>query len=494
MNAARRSHAPMFPLLCAFAGGVLLGWWIGPPVWETAICLVICYIMAFRLRKGRGADIYLLCAMALCGMAATGGNEQTPPVGKRLLLNISIDDNPVDRGAYKSFSATVNDYRLAEDSLWHNASWRVMATADSSRQFSLGDRLCVETVLRPIADSASSYSALMEARGYGGRIAIYPGTRTMYLGSNNRSLRHAALSLQKAGEQKLDSYGIQGQGFAICKAMLIGRRGTLEPALRDAYADGGAAHLLAVSGLHVGIIFALANILLRWLTLFRRGNLMLNIAVIIVVWIYTAATGMAVSAIRAAIMFTALQAAIASGAIYRSANILSATALIIIAVNPDLLRDVSFQLSFAAVAAIIYWGVPLCRAVRSRWPVMNFFTATVAIGLTASAATIPLTAYWFDRISLIGVFLNPVVITLAYAIVCLTLVALLLPAPWAAHAAAWIAGAQNRFVATAAGFEWAAVDFSLPGWGVVAIYAAAIAATELCKYFRQKKSVSLPAS
>lgn len=143
--------------------------------------------------------------------------------------------------------------------------------------------------------------------------------------------------------------------------MTAGDRSGITPELRAAYSRSGLSHLLAVSGLHTGIVFALVNLLLWWLPLLRRGHLLRNLLAAACIWIYVAAAGFPPSAVRAAVMFTMLQSALASASEYNGLNALAAAAFGMLLWNPAWLGDISFQLSFAAVAAILAWGVPLCR-------------------------------------------------------------------------------------------------------------------------------------
>ena len=95
---------------------------------------------------------------------------------------------------------------------------------------------------------------------------------------------------------------------------------------RPAYSRSGLSHLLAVSGLHTGIVFALVNLLLWWLPLLRRGHLLRNLLAAACIWIYVAAAGFPPSAVRTAVMFTMLQSALASASEYNGLNALAAAA------------------------------------------------------------------------------------------------------------------------------------------------------------------------
>lgn len=482
---------PILPLLAAFVAGLIAEWLFEVPMAVAIICGLACYIFAMVGR--RATHIALLLAFLFTGILFAQLDRPTnlPTLETPLTLELSIDEPPTDRGRYQSSSARIDRFRTS-DGEWHTCNRRVLIWADNDSQITMGERVCLSATIRPIADTANSYSRLMEARGYIGRISIGGATPIVALGRTS-SLRIASLRLQQIVFQKLRSTALEGDQLALCAAMTTGRRSEMSAALRESYARSGAAHLLAVSGLHVAIILMLANLLLRWVVLFERGHRLLDIVVLVAVWLFAAATGMAASVVRATLMFSALQLSHSIGGSYRSGNILAAVAMVMLAIEPSLLRDVSFQFSFVAVAAILYWAVPLQRAMRTRSSVVNFLIANIVVGFAASLATMPLMSFWFGRVSLIGVALNPLVILLAYAIITFSLAAIFLPASWTwvAKIAGAAAEMMNRSVAVAAEMRGATIDFQLDWWAIPIFYAVAIAITESIRYVARKKSLSL---
>lgn len=282
---------------------------------------------------------------------------------------------------------------------------------------------------------------------------------------------------------------------ALCEAMAAGERAGLRRELREAYARSGTAHLLAVSGLHVGIVFVLVNLLLVWLPALRRGHLLRNAAATALVWVYAAVAGFPPSVVRAALMCTALQFSLASASVYASGNVLAAAAFGMLVWNPDWLFDLSFQLSFAAVAAILAWAVPLCRRLRTPFRPLNALTDTLAVGLAASVATAPLAAHTFGYVPLVGLAVNPVIIPLAAAVVFGSVVWMIAPLAFAAPlfrlvlgtAAAW----QNALVEWAAGVSWAVVPWAPSAGQTAAIYLLFVGITAAAWCVEPKKKVSL---
>lgn len=483
----------MLILLVAFVAGVAVGAWVSVPMWLIIGCIIIFYMLSFR--RDRIAEIALLLAFVMAGAGAARSEfrHAAPPIGERLTMLMTIDDNATERNTWQRSSATVHWFRNEHDSAWHECDRRVIITTDTATQLSVGERVAIVTRIRPLADSSNSYVRLMHSRGYAGRVAIYGSTPLVRVGDTGSILR-LSRRLQSWATERLQASRLEGDRLALCTAIAAGKRTTMSKQLLEHYTLSGSAHLLSVSGLHVAIVFVLANILLRWLTLFARGSQLLNIAVIVVVWGYVAMTGLAVSAVRAALMFSVLQLALASGSSYRSANILATVVMVMLAVRPSLLGDVSFQLSVVAVAAIVYWAVPICASLQTRNWLLNLLTSTVMIGVVCTLATAPLVAHWFGRVAVVGVVLNPLVVLLGYGLVTLAVMTIFVPTSWGfvARAAGAIAEAENRCVAVAAQIDWAHFELHIDGWVVVVIYAVVIAITELARRKTRKKRYLCP--
>ena len=250
--------------------------------------------------------------------------------------------------------------------------------------------------------------------------------------------------------------------------MTTGERGEIGNELRKYYSASGASHLLAVSGLHIGIAFMLINILLLPLILLRYGNVVRSVVAVALIWLYVWLCGVSPSAVRAAIMFSLLQFSLSSLREYASVNILAGTAFVMLALDSHLLFDISFQLSFIAVAGIVLWAMPLYRLCATRFKVANIVIGVLIVGLTSTFATMPLVANTFSTISLVGVLINPVVILLANIIVLAGLLSLGIP-PVAAIAeisAKW----QNSIIEWSASLPFGHFNATIPDWVMWVLY------------------------
>lgn len=493
-----RSKLRRMPLLRALpplAAGILLADHYVLPLWLLVGGFLVCGILAL-LADDRGSNLATLGAILLFGMTVTElRHTPAPPTGTPGEYEIIVRERLSEREGKTASGTTIRARRNSATGEWLPAAGNLVVRCDSSTALNPGDRAVVRGKIYPFTARHGGYGRLMTRRGYVG---------TLYLNRSSLLLRdtlhrelspkHLSLFLHERAVARLDRLALAPDEQALCNAMTAGDRRSLSPALRAAYSRSGTSHLLAVSGLHVGIVFLLANLLLWWLPLFRHGHILRNIAVILLIWLYAATTGFPPSVVRAALMFSVLQFALASSSEYVGMNTLAGVAFVMLLFHPDYLFDISFQLSFIAVAGIIAWGLPLCRLLRTRRKSIDMLTATLAIGFSASAATAPLISHTFGQISVVGLALNPVVILLSYVVVGSCTLWLVIPgtalAPLFSVVAGFAARAQNELIRAAAALPAAALDIRLTTTQCWSVYGLFIFATLLLWSAERKKSVS----
>lgn len=261
------------------------------------------------------------------------------------------------------------------------------------------------------------------------------------------------------------------ESLAILSAMTLGDKSLLTNDVKTLFSETGTSHVLALSGLHLGILFSLLNFFL--LSRFRSKRIVLvtlTLISLVALWGFVLLTGAPLSLQRAAWMFTIIQTA---GCFRRtglsSLNNLSLAALILLTVSPMSLLDVGFQLSFAAVFGISmmslyvwrrfplpYWDYETDKLIKhtpidlyqgiDRWrhrdtrrrlvrPFLrtgyNFFRRTVyplfTVSLSAQLATLPFVLYYFHVFSPLGLLANFIVVPAAYVIIAGAILFLLLP-------------------------------------------------------------------
>lgn len=470
----------MVRLLVPFAAGIVAAERFVLPWWFVAAAFLLCGVVALLLRSD--AAVAGMLAAAGWGLCQLRAPERTVPLDVACVWEIEVDGMPTLRGRYTAADAVVRAWRPLTEDAWHAADDRVVVRADSSAVLAGGERIRCFGRLKPLRGGSESYRRLMARRGFVGSLYL-SACDLLEIGESG----HPTLHLRASARMKRRCS--DSEAGAVVRAMTVADRSGVTPELRAAYSRSGMAHLLAVSGLHTGIVFLLANAALRWLALLRRGHLVRDVLAVALVWFYVTLAGFPPSAVRAAVMCTLLQGALAAGSAYAGLNALAAAAFGMLLWNPAWLGDIGFLLSFIAVAAILLWAVPLCRLLHGRNRLLNAATDTLVVGFAASLATAPLVSHSFGIVPVAGLLLNPIVIPLAGVVVFCGLAGLALPGFCAAGEGA--AALLNRLALWVADMPGGAVEYTLPAAATVACYLFFVVATVAAYRMKWKKSLPL---
>lgn len=220
--------------------------------------------------------------------------------------------------------------------------------------------------------------------------------------------------------------GIEGDELAVLSALTLGDKTDLSESVRESYSVAGVSHVLALSGLHVGLLYALAFFLLRPLLLGgQSGRVLRSLLLILLLWLFAFFTGLSPSVVRSAAMFSIWALADLCGRQSFSLNTLALTAWLMLLVRPVWLFDVGFQLSFAAVLSILLFQPFLYRLCPVRHRAGTYLWGLVSVSVAAQLGTAPLVLFYFSRFSthflLTNLLVVPLVTLILYAAVVLLL-------------------------------------------------------------------------
>ncbi|MBR5808057.1 MAG: ComEC/Rec2 family competence protein [Alistipes sp.] len=448
---------PMAMVLVPFAIGILFAEQVALPLWSIFALCIVALVGVITLEKWQQNIALFALIFAVGTLLHSLSYSSNVPYNKPLELVLKVETSSVERKGYTSAEAKIE---MCEEPAV--AGRDVVLWGDSLIHFKAGDRLHLTTTIRPFRAEREAYARLMHHRGFVGAISVNHRATYEYIPAQKATLHDWAVErLQRAVEP--------GNARAVVLAMATGDRGEISDELRQSYSASGTSHLLAVSGLHIGIAFMLINLLLLPLVLLHYGNVVRSILAVALIWCYVWLCGVSPSAVRAAIMFSLLQFSLSSLREYASVNILAGTAFVMLAFNSHLLFDISFQLSFIAVAGIVLWATPLYRLCATHSKIANSVIGILMVGIASTLATMPLVANTFSTVSLVGILINPAVIVLANIIVLTGVIALAIPpiAVVAEMAAEW----QNRIVEWAATLPYGHFDITISEWAMWGAYA-----------------------
>jgi len=231
------------------------------------------------------------------------------------------------------------------------------------------------------------------------------------------SVRATAFLWQKHLLDVLKSHHFEQQELAVSSALLLGYKDMLDRDTILTYSSSGAMHVLAVSGLHVGIIYLVLSSLLFFFDKIKYGNYMKAFLLVLALWAYAFLTGLSPSVLRAATMFSFVTI---GSSLKRQTNIyntLAASAFVLILYNPYIILKVGFQLSYLAVLGIVYLQPKLYNLYRtSNWLLDKIWVITT-VSIAAQLATFPLGMYYFHQFPNYFLLSNLFVIPLATFII-----------------------------------------------------------------------------
>lgn len=452
----------LIPVVC----GILFASFFTLPIIFWLVGVVVAGVMMLWARSSLYALLFLFLAGGCVEELTRKGDSL--PFDRPLLIRLRVEEEPVKRLNGSRSVALIEAWREGSGA-WQGARTKAhLYDLDTTRCLRLGDRLVARSSLKPYRADRGYWSRLYHLRGFSGSLFLGEGSLVEELPPHRDPIR----GVHEVAVERIERLPLRPESRAIVLAMTCGERREIDSLQRVAYARSGASHLLAVSGLHVGVVFLLAGLLFGLIPLVRYGHLLRSLLVILCVWGYALMSGSSPSVIRAATMFSIFQFGLLLSGRSAGLNTLCGALCLILLVNPSSLFDISLQLSALAVAAIIRWNPN--RFLHVRQPLLRWITASILVSLVATLATAPLLSYRFGIISLIGVPLSPLVIFTAQLIVGISMLWVVLPIGWLAPLFGWVidtlARIQNSLVVEAADLPMAALDFRLEGWALALLY------------------------
>ncbi len=347
----------------------------------------------------------------------------------------------------------------------------------------VGDGITATSLLEPphnFAGSTFDYAAWLRQSGFAAETFIfYNSWRKAEIDLTSLSyMQRATVEARRIREKLLERYrcyGADGSSYAVLAAMTLGDKSALSKELREDYSIAGASHVLALSGLHLSIIYTI----LLLLTFGYRRRWLPQVLIMLAVWSYVVLVGMSASVVRSAVMLTIVSMVMILNRGSVLLNSLSFAAFVMLLWNPLTLYDIGFEMSFMAVLGIAM----LEPLMRPRHLPKNIFQkllymiwGVISVSIAAQVGTAPLVAYYFGRFSCYFIITNLIVIPCA-TIILYGVVALAVLSWWhllASHIASaliLITGFMNTVLHRIASLPGASIDgISLSPLQVLAVY------------------------
>jgi competence protein ComEC len=334
-----------------------------------------------------------------------------------------------------------------KDSFWNHSDVSVQLYIAKCKNIPFiepGEELIVKSSLtrtnEPSNPGAFNYKKYLDHQGIWGTIYLKDSASFIHIERLEKfSLERITYQLQEKFLSVFRKLNIEGDELALLAALTIGVRDEIDNNINKAFAASGAMHILSVSGLHVGIVYLVFS---RLLTLLGRKrfaaifSLFLQIAFL---WFYAFLTGLSPAVNRAAAMFSFLAIGKSLNRSANSLNIVSGSALVLIMVNPFLIFDLGFQLSYIAVISIILFQSFIYNLIEFNSYLVDQVWKVTSLSLAAQIGTFPLSIFYFHQFPNYFILTNLVVVPLAAIILYLAIsLIFLFWIPFLSTALAWI--------------------------------------------------------
>ena len=398
----------------ALGGGALICL-TGMAVW------VKCRNYSFRWLFGCMAFIFLFCIGALLVQYKWQSVNYEWSTQEKMYQGVVVD-TPQEKAKTYLCKLQVKKKVSAMEVLPVNRTVLVYIMKDSlSMNIQCGDHLnfytCIRTPEKTDVPGEFDYAAYLFRQQISGTAVVFPG---YWQWTGERASLTGKQQANVWREKVLDCYrnwGFSGDEFAVLSALTVGYKEELSDELRETYQRAGVSHILALSGMHVAVLWGLLGWILRPLDKSRSLRWVKCGLIVLLLWGFAFLVGLPASVIRAVVMCMLMTVARAAGERTLSLNTLAIAAFFMLLYNPFYLFDAGFQLSFLAVFSIllIYPFLHQCRMVHQ--PVLRYMWGVMAVSLAAQLGTAPVVIYYFSHFPIYFLPANLIVAPLVLIII-----------------------------------------------------------------------------
>jgi competence protein ComEC len=343
------------------------------------------------------------------------------------IMQICVDDAVTESD--KFYKAYVNVERVHSQK-WHSSSGKLLVffnKAFVNTKPKIGNRYLVKGTTQPIPPPSNpatfNYKQYLLYQNIHEQFFIKKN-QFIELNQDQKSIYAHAQGLRDQCVSQLSLYIKDKDALGVSSALLLGYKEDLNPETMQSFSKTGTLHVLAVSGLHAGIIFMILNVLTSFLLRFKNGKQIQSIIVLLGIWYYAYVTGLSPSVCRASLMFSLMAVAKLSNRKTSSFNVVFMSAFILVLLNPFIIVDVGFQLSYTAVLGILYLQPKLQALYLPKFKVDEYIWGLLTVSFAAQIFTFPLSIYYFHQFPLYFLLSNLLVIPLILVVLVMLIVLL----------------------------------------------------------------------
>jgi competence protein ComEC len=484
-------QTPFIRLLLPLIAGIIVQWYcqLPMPLWGISLTFslifqnifsVVSFFRRYQLAwmNGLGIILFIISIGALITELHNTRNDKNwlghYYSGNEAVI-VSLDEPLAEKAKSLKANATVNYIISSSGSV--SASGRVIVyfRKDSCvPALGYGSRIIFKKPLQEIRNSGNpggfDYKRYCLFQGITHQVYLKPGEFEILPTHSKKDLTSFLYSVSGRILSILRSNIGGDKESGLAEALLIGYKDDLDKTLVQSYSNTGVVHIIAISGMHLALIYWLINLLLTPLGKQKRLRWIKPVVAISILWSFSLLTGASASVLRAAVMFTFI---VLADSFTRKSNIyntLAASAFCLLCYDPYWLWDVGFQLSYAAVLSIVIFQRPIYNVFYFKNKLLDHAWKLNAVTFAAQILTTPLSIYHFHQFPVYFFLTNFVAVPLSSIIVLgeiLLCTVSFAPAPalFVGRLLTWLIGLMNRYVErieSLPGCLWDGLQINIP--------------------------------
>ncbi len=436
-NAINLKQYPFVRLVACFIAGILLQWYIqlSLTVLLAAFCCFVITLTVFSFFSAatifsiqwlRGVIILLLFGVA-GGIAVYVKDIRHNPqwLGtyyqpKQNVL-LTIDEPLVEKPNSYKVQATVT--AIQEGATWRKVKGDVLLYFYKGKvkpRLHYGSQIILHATLQPITNSgnpgAFDYKQYCLFHDISYQAFVYPGQYTMLWKDGGNSMQRVLYKVRDTTISLLQKTIPGEKEQAVAEALLIGYRDRLDPDIVQAFTNAGVIHIIAISGMHLGMIYVLLLFIFGFFKSTKTSRIIQGIVILLVLWVFSLLAGAVPSITRAAVMFSVIVIGNMLDKNGKTYNTLAASAFILLVYNPFYLWDAGFMLSYSAVLSIVAFFKPVYNWFYVKNRLLDYVWKATAVTISTQVLTLPVILLYFHQFPLMFPVANLIAVPLSEVI------------------------------------------------------------------------------
>jgi competence protein ComEC len=411
--------------------GILIGKFFSISVsYFVPLGAILVFLMALRLRLSVLMQLSAMATIISLSMIRAGHsntNDLVEVFDANVLVRLS--ESIVEKEKTFQLKGEIIACEGISGPEYINAGILLFCSKEERPDLTYGDHFLVKTDLDkpkpPTNPGQFDYAAYLETQGITYTSFVSEMDIQKLDENSGSSIWTTVLGFREGAISAIEQNIASSEHQEILKALLVGDRSQLSSEVRERFSSTGTIHIMAVSGLHVGIIYGIFFLILRYQEN-RRNRWLLSVLALLSIWSFAAITGFAAPVQRACIMFTVLLLATLLNKQSNIYNSLAFSAFLILIINPMELFQAGFQLSYAAVLGIVFFQPRLYNLFEAKSWLIDKVWMLATISIASQLLTAPLILYYFNQFPTYFLVSNIIVVPLVPVILYLGFILLIL--------------------------------------------------------------------